>query len=47
MLEVKNLNLGVEINNKKVVIVDDVLYICRIVRVVIDVIIDVDRFIVI
>ncbi|MBA8983047.1 pyrimidine operon attenuation protein/uracil phosphoribosyltransferase [Clostridium saccharobutylicum] len=41
--EVKNSNLGVEINNKKVVIVDDVLYTCRTVRAAIDAIIDVDR----
>ncbi|OOM09223.1 bifunctional pyr operon transcriptional regulator/uracil phosphoribosyltransferase PyrR [Clostridium saccharobutylicum] len=45
--EVKNSNLGVEINNKKVVIVDDVLYTCRTVRAAIDAIIDVDRPIVI
>ena len=41
--EVKDSDLGVDINNKKVIIVDDVLYTCRTVRAAIDAIIDVDR----
>lgn len=40
---VENSDLGVEIKNKKVVIVDDVLYTCRTVRAAIDAIMDVDR----
>lgn len=43
MPEVKDSELGVDINNKKVIIVDDVLYTCRTVRAAIDAIIDVDR----
>lgn len=43
MPEVKDSDLGVDINNKKVIIVDDVLYTCRTVRAAIDAIIDVDR----
>ena len=43
MPKVKNSELGVDINNKKVIIVDDVLYTCRTVRAAIDAIIDVDR----
>ncbi len=41
--EVRNSDLGVEIKDKKVVIVDDVLYTCRTARAAIDAIIDVDR----
>ena len=40
---VKNSDLGVGIRNKKVIIVDDVLYTCRTVRAAIDAIMDVDR----
>lgn len=40
---VKSSDLGVGIKNKKVIIVDDVLYTCRTVRAAIDAIIDVDR----
>lgn len=40
---VKNLDLGVEIKDKKVVIVDDVLYTCRTSRAAIDAIMDVNR----
>lgn len=43
MPHVKNLDLGVEIKNKKVIIVDDVLYTCRTIRAAIDAIIDVAR----
>ena len=43
MPKVKNSELGVDINNKKVIIIDDVLYTCRTVRAAIDAIIDVDR----
>ena len=43
MPKVKNSELGVVINNKKVIIIDDVLYTCRTVRAAIDAIIDVDR----
>ncbi|OOM81023.1 bifunctional protein PyrR [Clostridium puniceum] len=42
-LEVRNLDLGLEIKDKKIVIVDDVLYTCRTVRAAIDAIIDVSR----
>ena len=41
--KVKNSELGVEIKNKKVIIVDDVLYTCRTARAAIDAIMDVDR----
>lgn len=41
--QVKNINLGVDIENKKVVVVDDVLYTCRTVRAAIDAIMDVGR----
>lgn len=40
---VKNSDLGVCIKDKKVIIVDDVLYTCRTVRAAIDAIMDVDR----
>ena len=43
MPKVKNSELGVDINNKKVIIINDVLYTCRTVRAAIDAIIDVDR----
>lgn len=43
MPEVKSGDLGVDIKDKKVVIVDDVLYTCRTIRAAIDAIIDVDR----
>ena len=38
--EVNNLNLGVEVSGKKVILVDDALYTCRTVRAAIDAIID-------
>lgn len=41
--KVKNLNLGVEVSGKKVILVDDVLYTCRTVRAAIDAIIDTGR----
>ncbi|NME83469.1 bifunctional pyr operon transcriptional regulator/uracil phosphoribosyltransferase PyrR [Clostridium sp. SM-530-WT-3G] len=41
--EVKSADLGTDIKNKKVIIVDDVLYTCRTVRAAIDAIIDVGR----
>lgn len=44
---VKNLDLGVNVKDKKVIIVDDVLYTCRTIRAAIDAIIDVARPIVI
>ncbi|SFC96211.1 bifunctional pyr operon transcriptional regulator/uracil phosphoribosyltransferase PyrR [Clostridium uliginosum] len=40
---VKNLDLGITIKNKKIILVDDVLYTCRTARAAIDAIIDVDR----
>lgn len=43
MPEVKNIDLGVEVKGKKVIIVDDVLYTCRTVRAAIDAIIHVGR----
>ncbi|MCE5221431.1 MAG: bifunctional pyr operon transcriptional regulator/uracil phosphoribosyltransferase PyrR [Clostridium sp.] len=42
-IEVRNLDLGLEIKDKKIVIIDDVLYTCRTVRAAIDAIIDVSR----
>lgn len=42
-LEVRNLDLGLEIKDKKIVIIDDVLYTCRTVRAAIDAIVDVSR----
>ena len=41
--KVKNIDLGVDVQNKKVVLVDDVLYTCRTVRAAIDAVIDVGR----
>ncbi|WP_024615013.1 bifunctional pyr operon transcriptional regulator/uracil phosphoribosyltransferase PyrR [Clostridium sp. Ade.TY] len=41
--ELKSIDLGVDIKNKKIIIVDDVLYTCRTVRAAIDAIIDVGR----
>ena len=41
--KVKNIDLGVNIHNKKVVLVDDVLYTCRTVRAEIDAVIDTGR----
>ena len=41
--KVKNIDLGVNIQDKKVVLVDDVLYTCRTVRAAIDAIIDSGR----
>lgn len=41
--EVKELSIGVNVHNKKVIIVDDVLYTCRTVRAAMDAIIDVGR----
>lgn len=43
MPEIRNLDLGLEIKDKKIVIIDDVLYTCRTVRAAIDAIIDVSR----
>lgn len=40
---VKNINLGVYVQNKKVILVDDVLYTCRTIRAAMDAIIDVGR----
>lgn len=40
---VKNINLGVDVQNKNVVLVDDVLYTCRTVRAAMDAIIDLGR----
>lgn len=42
-LEVRNLDLGLEIKDKKIVIIDDVLYTCRTVRAAIDAVVDVSR----
>ncbi len=42
-LEIKNLDLGLEIKDKKIVIIDDVLYTCRTARAAIDAIMDVSR----
>lgn len=42
-LEIRNLDLGLEIKDKKIIIVDDVLYTCRTARAAIDAIIDVNR----
>ncbi|WP_194190548.1 bifunctional pyr operon transcriptional regulator/uracil phosphoribosyltransferase PyrR [Clostridium chrysemydis] len=41
--KVKETDLGVDITNKKVILVDDVLFTCRTVRAAIDAIIDVNR----
>jgi pyrimidine operon attenuation protein / uracil phosphoribosyltransferase len=41
--EIRNLDLGLEIKDKKIVIIDDVLYTCRTARAAIDAIIDVNR----
>lgn len=41
--KVKETDLGVDITNKKIILVDDVLYTCRTVRAAIDAIIDVSR----
>ena len=41
--KVKNIDLGVEVIGKKVILVDDVLYTCRTVRAAIDAIIDSGR----
>lgn len=43
MPEVKDIDLGVEVKGKKVIIVDDVLYTCRTVRAAIDAIIHAGR----
>ncbi|WP_297420622.1 bifunctional pyr operon transcriptional regulator/uracil phosphoribosyltransferase PyrR [Clostridium sp.] len=42
-LEIRNLDLGLEIKDKKIIIVDDVLYTCRTARAAIDAVIDVNR----
>ncbi|GEA31842.1 bifunctional protein PyrR [Clostridium beijerinckii] len=42
-LEIKNLDLGLEIKDKKIIIIDDVLYTCRTARAAIDAIMDVNR----
>ena len=42
-LEIRNIDLGLEIKDKKIVIIDDVLYTGRTVRAAIDAIIDVNR----
>lgn len=41
--EIRNLELGLEIKDKKIVIIDDVLYTCRTARAAMDAIIDVSR----
>lgn len=41
--EIRNLDLGLEIKDKKIVIIDDVLYTCRTARAAIDAIMDVNR----
>ena len=41
--EIRNIDLGLEIKDKKIVIVDDVLYTCRTARAAIDAIMDVNR----
>lgn len=41
--ELKSIDLGVDIKDKKVIIVDDVLYTCRTARAAMDAIIDVER----
>ena len=43
LLGLENINLGVDIQNKKVIIVDDVLFTCRTVRAAMDAVIDVGR----
>lgn len=43
LAKVNDLNIGVDVHDKKVIIVDDVLYTCRTVRAAIDAIIDVGR----
>lgn len=43
IVKVENLNIGVDVDNKKVIIVDDVLYTCRTIRAAIDAIIDAGR----
>lgn len=40
---VKNIDLGVYVQNKKVILVDDVLYTCRTIRAAMDAVIDVGR----
>lgn len=40
---VKDINLGVDVQNKKVILIDDVLYTCRTVRAAMDAVIDVGR----
>jgi pyrimidine operon attenuation protein / uracil phosphoribosyltransferase len=40
---VKNINLGVYVENKKVILIDDVLYTCRTIRAAMDAVIDVGR----
>jgi pyrimidine operon attenuation protein/uracil phosphoribosyltransferase len=42
-LEIRNLDLGLEIKDKKIIIVDDVLYTCRTARAAIDAIMDINR----
>ncbi|MDR3595814.1 bifunctional pyr operon transcriptional regulator/uracil phosphoribosyltransferase PyrR [Clostridium sp.] len=42
-VEAHNLDLGLEIKDKKIVIIDDVLYTCRTARAAIDAVIDVNR----
>jgi pyrimidine operon attenuation protein/uracil phosphoribosyltransferase len=41
--KVKDINLGVDVQNKKVILIDDVLYTCRTVRAAMDAVIDVGR----
>ena len=41
--KVKTIDLGVDVKNKKVILVDDVLYTCRTVRAAMDAIIDIGR----
>lgn len=41
--KVKDLDIGVDVKNKKVILIDDVLYTCRTVRAAMDAIIDIGR----
>ena len=41
--KVKNINLGVDVQNKNVILVDDVLYTCRTIRAAMDAVIDIGR----
>lgn len=43
LTEVNNINIGVDVHNKKVILIDDVLFTCRTVRAAMDAIIDSGR----